>query len=97
MDSGVAVDSSGTYPGGTSFSTATQLAQLIGNDPRYPACVTKNLLTYGAGRSFSTEDGLAYAKGLAAQAIADGKGQWRNWIAMVASSDAFRTNRPDAP
>ena len=95
MDSGSPVDSSGTYPGGTAFSSAADLIQLIAKDPRYPACVTKQLLTYATGRTFSSSDGMTYAQSLAARAMAGGGGQWRSLIAMVASSEAFRTNRPE--
>jgi hypothetical protein len=95
MDNGVAVDSSGTYPGGGTFTSAAELTRLIGRDPRYPACVTKNLLTYGAGRSFSATEAMTYARALSERAAAGG-GTWRSWISMIASSEAFRTNRPEA-
>lgn len=95
-DSGSPVDSSGTYPGGAAFTNAADLMQLIAKDPRYPACVTKQLLTYAAGRTFSSPDGMTYARGLASRAMTSGGGQWRSLISMVASSEAFRTNRPEA-
>jgi hypothetical protein len=97
MDNGAPVNASGTYPGGAAFAGATELSRLIAQDPRYATCVTKHLLTYGAGRSFSSAESLAYADALAQRAMAAGGGRWRSWITMVASSEAFRTNRPDAP
>lgn len=97
MDNGAVVDASGTYPGGTAFAGATELSRLIAQDPRYPTCVTKNLLTYGAGRSFSSSESLTYARALSESAMAAGGGKWRSWVSMVASSEAFRTNRPDSP
>jgi hypothetical protein len=97
MDNGAAVDARGTYPDGTNFNGAIELAKLIGKDPRYPACITSKLLTYGVGRPFSSESGLYYATAIAARAQAAQQSQWRSWIAMVASSEAFRMNRPDAP
>ena len=96
LDSGAPVNSSGTYPGGPAFTSATDLIQLIAKDPRYPACVTRHLLTYAVGRTFSASDGVTYAQELSAQAMGNGGGQWRSLIAMIASSEAFRTNRPDA-
>jgi len=97
MDSGVAVDASGTYPGmNTPFNGATELAQLIAKDARFAPCVTKQLLTYGVGRSFAASDGMTYATSLATHAIAAQQNSWRSWIAMVATSEAFRTNWPDA-
>ncbi len=96
MDSGAPVNASGTYPGGPAFNGVTELIPLIAKDPRYPACVTRQLLTYAVGRTFSASDAVTYAQGLSAQATANGGGQWRSLIAMIASSEAFRTNRPDA-
>jgi hypothetical protein len=96
MDNGAPVDASGMYPGGAAFSSAAELSKLIAKDPRYATCVTKNLLTYGAGRSFASPESLTYAKALAERAMADGGGKWRSWVSMVASSEAFRTNRPEA-
>jgi len=97
MDNGAAVDAHGTYPGGAAFASATELSRLIAQDPRYPTCVTKNLLTYAAGRSFSSGESLTYARALSESALAAGAGKWRSWVSMVAASEAFRTNRPDSP
>jgi len=97
MDNGAPVDASGTYPGGATFAGATELSRLIAQDSRYSTCVTKNLLTYGAGRLFSSPESMTYADALAQRAMAAGSGTWRSWISMVASSEAFRTNRPDSP
>jgi hypothetical protein len=97
MDNGAPVDASGTYPGGAAFSSATELSRMIAQDPRYPTCVTKNILTYGVGRSFASSESLTYADALSKRAMAAGAGKWRSWVSMVAASDAFRTNRPDSP
>jgi hypothetical protein len=96
MDNGAPVDAKGTYPDGTAFNGAVELAKLIAKDPRYPACVTSKMLTYGTGRPFSSASGLDYAQAIAARAQAAQQSQWGSWVAMVASSEAFRTNRPDA-
>jgi len=97
-DNGAPVDAHGMYPGsGGTFSSGAELAKLISQDARYPTCVTKNLLTYGAGRSFAASDALAYARGISERAMAAGGGNWRSWLSMIVSSDAFRTNRPDDP
>lgn len=97
LDNGAPVDAHGAYPGGATFTSGAELSRLIAQDPRFPACVTKNLLTYGAGRSFSSAESLAYAKALSERALAAGGGNWGSWLSMVASSEAFRSNRPDAP
>jgi hypothetical protein len=97
MDNGAVVDAQGTYPGGSTFASAAELSRLIAQDPRYPTCVTKNLLTYGAGRSFSSGESLTYAQALSEHAMNAGGGNWQSWVSMIASSQAFRTNRPDSP
>lgn len=97
MDNGVPVDATGIYPDGSNFDGAVELTNLMAKDPRYPACVTSKLLTYGVGRPFSDQSELEYAQAIAAPALAARQSQWRSWIAMVAASEAFRTNRPDAP
>lgn len=96
MDNGTPVDSSATYPGNIAFTGAAELTKLIAKDPRYPACVTKQLLTYAAGRTFVSSDSMAYAQALSASATSGGPAQWRSLISMVASSEALRTNRPEA-
>jgi hypothetical protein len=70
MDNGAAVNASGTYPGGAAFAGATELSRLIAQDPRYATCVTKNLLTYGAGRSFSSAESMGYADALTQRTMA---------------------------
>jgi hypothetical protein len=40
---------------------------------------------------------MGYADALTQRTMAAAGGKWRSWITMVASSEAFRTNRPDAP
>jgi hypothetical protein len=95
MDSGIAIDASGTYPAGGTFTGATELARLVARDPRYPSCVTRQLLTYGVGRPFVDVAATTYARALAEHAMAAQQGSWRSWLAMIASSEAFRTNRPE--
>jgi hypothetical protein len=94
-DSGVAVDASGTYLGTTPFNGAIELAQLIAQDARFPMCVTKHLLTYSVGRPFSSGAALTYAKALAEHAVVGQQATWRQWIAMIAASEALRTNWPE--
>jgi hypothetical protein len=94
-DSGIAIDASGTYPAGGTFNGAAELVKLIAKDSRYPSCVSRQLLTYGVGRPFSDGPAITYAKALAEHAMAAQQGNWRSWLAMIASSEAFRTNRAE--
>jgi hypothetical protein len=94
VDSGIQVDASGNYLG-TAFNGAVQLARLVAQDPRFPSCVTKQFLTYGVGRSFSSSAALTYTKALSEHSVAAQQTTWRSWIAMIAASEAFRTNWPE--
>ena len=85
-----------TADGVVPFESPAQLAELLADDPRFPACVTEKLLTYGIGRSFANTEGRAYSKALAQEAMAEGKNDWRSWLAHVATSEAFLTRRGEA-
>jgi hypothetical protein len=95
VDSGVQVDASGNYLGKAAFNGAVELARLVAQDPRFPTCVTKQFLTYGVGRSFSSTAALTYVRALSEHAVAAQQTTWRSWIAMIATSEAFRTNWPE--
>jgi hypothetical protein len=94
-DNGQPVDASGTLPDGTTFNGPTEIAQWVAKDQRYARCVSKQMLTYGVGRSFDAPDGLAYAAGLAAPLASTGT--WTQLVHAVASSQAFLTNRGEGP
>jgi hypothetical protein len=51
MDNGYPVDATGTMPiTNVPFNGAAELTQAIAADPRFPACVAKQVLTYALGR-----------------------------------------------
>ena len=98
-ENGAPVVAAGELPsadGVVRFESPAQLAELLATDPRYTACVTEKLLTYGVGRSFANAEGRAYSKALAQEALAEGKNDWRSWLAHVATSEAFLTRRGEA-
>jgi hypothetical protein len=56
-DHNLPVDATGTMPGsGEKFDGAAQLSDLIAKDPRFPACMAKQFLTYGLGRKMTDKD-----------------------------------------
>jgi len=55
IDSGVPIDASGSFPDGSSFQNAKELAALIAKDPALPRCVATHLFTYGLGRAPRTD------------------------------------------
>ena len=61
-DGGLPVDASGTMPDtGLPFDGADELSAAIAADPRFAACVAKQVLTYGLGRHMTDADQPAIA------------------------------------
>jgi hypothetical protein len=57
QDNKLPVDATGTMPGtGEKFNGAAELSALIAKDPRLPACMAKQFLTYGLGRKMTDKD-----------------------------------------
>jgi hypothetical protein len=56
-DNNLPVDATGKMPGtGEKLDGAAQLSELIAKDPRFPACMAKQFLTYGLGRKMTDKD-----------------------------------------
>jgi hypothetical protein len=91
LDNNVAIDASATMVDGTKFVGAIALANYVANDPRLPWCLTKQLMTFGVGRSFEAPDGRGYVRGVAGQMST--KPTWPDLIRAVANSQAFVTGR----
>lgn len=91
----IPVDASGVMPDGTRFDGAVELTRILAADPRFPACVTRNLLGYALGRSLRPTDQpyvdriLARQGGVAATL--------KNVLFEVVASDPFRMRRGEAP
>jgi hypothetical protein len=57
MDGKYPVDATGTMPGtGTPFTGAADVTKIIAEDPRFPACVAKKLMTLATGRKMNDGD-----------------------------------------
>jgi hypothetical protein len=92
---GVLPDPSGAMPNGTPFAGADQLAALIGQDARFPACVEQKLLAYALGRDLEAYDAATLTK---LQASWGTRGLTiRNLMKEVVLSSAFRARRGEAP
>jgi Protein of unknown function (DUF1592)/Protein of unknown function (DUF1588)/Protein of unknown function (DUF1585)/Protein of unknown function (DUF1595)/Protein of unknown function (DUF1587) len=89
------IDPAGVLPDGTAFAGADQLAALIGQDPRFPACVEQKLLAYALGRDLEAYD---------MPSLTNLQTKWttrgltiRNLMKEVVLSAAFRARRGEAP
>jgi hypothetical protein len=92
MDRGKPIDPSGTLPDGQTFQDAEGLMQLLKQDPRFPACMTKKILTYALGRGLVASCDDAAMQTLGEQFKADGY-NLKNHIIRLAQSDLFRSAR----
>jgi hypothetical protein len=93
-DRGFAVDATGVLPSGESFDGARQMASLIVQDPRFPACVADRLFTYALGRGLVAAD-APYVEQVVDEAGAS-QARLRELVALVATSDPFRMRRGEA-
>jgi hypothetical protein len=94
-DNGIVIQAAGVLPEGGAFTDVKELAHLLAADPRFAACMVRQALTYGVGRSFDAEDARAYVAGLAGPLSSTGT--WRDLLRTVAKSQAFTTRRGEAP
>jgi hypothetical protein len=57
QDNGLPVDATGILPGtDVPFDGAAELSQAIARDPRFPACLAKQVMTYATGRHLAESD-----------------------------------------
>jgi len=88
---GDAIAPEGTMPDGTVFTSPQELGALIGQDPRFLSCVSKQLFIYALGREIENYDSGTLQK-LQTDWLARGA-TLRNLMKQVVVSDAFRFRR----
>jgi hypothetical protein len=95
-DNGVAIDASGMFAGGIAepaggtgpaFVGAVQLAAAVAADPRFPACVAQNALSYSIGRTIAPSDAPYITTIVTGSSGAVGV---RDVLMNVVASDPFR-------
>ncbi len=89
------IDPAGVLPGGTAFAGPDELGALVGQDPRFSACVESKLYTYALGREVEDLDAATLEK-VRAGWTARGPLTIRNLMKEVVASDAFRFRRGEA-
>jgi hypothetical protein len=92
MDHGKPVDSSGQLPDGQAFSDTEGLLSLLKQDPRFPVCLTRKVLTYALGHGTEAACDDQAVKALAEQWKPDNY-DLKKQIVRIAQSDVFRTAR----
>lgn len=93
MDGMFAIDSTGELPGGSRFEGPATLARLLQDDPRFPRCVTKQVMTYALGRGLNEHDDVAVDR-INREWNASGQ-ELRSLIERVVLSESFRNRRPE--
>jgi hypothetical protein len=92
MDHNKPIDPSGQLPDGQMFKDTEGLMQLLKQDPRFPSCMTKKVLTYALGRGLEAACDADAMKKLGDEWKADNY-NLKNHIVRLAQSDLFRSAR----
>ncbi len=93
-DNNLPVDATGLMPGtGEKFNGAEDLSELLAKDPRFPACMAKQVLTYALGRKMKDGDQAAIKE--IGEKFASGGFKVPTLIELVAQSPLMTTHRAD--
>lgn len=93
-DAGFPIDASGEMPDGTRFAGPEQLAAILADDPRFPACLTEKMTIYALGRDVSRRDACSLEA--VEHELAAGGYTLSSLIRALIHSDAFmRLERED--
>ena len=90
---GPPIDPSGALADGRPFAGAPALAELIAADPRFTACVTRNLLTYALAREL--DDGAACEADALAAAAPARERTFADLIVALVGSRPFLGQAPE--
>jgi hypothetical protein len=88
FDGTTPIDATGTLPDGTAIDGVDELARVLADDPRFPACVVRKLFTWTHGRAPRDADAPFLAD--AEAAMAAGGGTLEALIVALTTSDTFR-------
>jgi hypothetical protein len=92
-EDGLPIDPSGALADGRPFAGAPALAELIAEDPRFAACVTRNLLTYALAREL--DDGAACEADALAAAAPARERTFADLIVALVGSRPFLGQAPE--
>jgi Protein of unknown function (DUF1592)/Protein of unknown function (DUF1588)/Protein of unknown function (DUF1587)/Protein of unknown function (DUF1585)/Protein of unknown function (DUF1595) len=93
---GKPIDTSGVLPTGETFTSTEELRALLAKDARFPACLTRKLLTYALGRRLEGACDEATVRVLADEFARDGY-RLRRHVIRIVQSGLFRTARRTLP
>ncbi len=91
MEAGQPVDASGQLPDGRNFNGANELAEILGNDPRFTGCFQEKVVVYGVGRKPNIRD--ACSMGVLEEKLAADGWQLQDALVHLANSPIFSMRR----
>jgi hypothetical protein len=92
-ENGLPVDTTGAIPEAGPYAGARELASLLRDDPRFPACVAEKLYVYASGRRQVAED-KHWIEEIAADLEVQGK-SLDVLLELIVLSPGFRTQSPE--
>jgi hypothetical protein len=92
-DNGYEIDDSGSFPDGTTFTGAFEMADVIKDDPKLRECVAEHMYTYAMGRGIEKYDD--YHLGEITENYSSAGGGLRELIREIVLSESFRKRRGD--
>ncbi len=94
--SGKTIDATGKLPGSNAgFQNGTDLARVLGSDPRFTSCMIRQIATYATGRLLREATDNNLIADLAASAGATMS--FQDALRVVVLSSAFRRRTPEVP
>jgi len=93
-DQGQPLDTRGTLPDGTTFSSAEELGRIVANDARFRRCVAQKLATYALGRGIEADRDSALIEAVVSE-TASGDGSLVAIATALIRSPAFRMRSPE--
>ncbi len=86
------IDTRGELPDGRRFAGLVEMSEVVSADPRFLACMTEKLVTYGLGRAPTAGDRRA-RQAIDADWQAPGKGHLADLIGAIVRSPSFTHRR----
>jgi hypothetical protein len=91
-DNGKPIDTTGTLPGGKTFTNASEMTKILHDDERFTRCATSKLVMFGLGRTPEGDHEKESFETLMQTAGAT-KFQLADLVVQLAQSELFRTVR----
>ncbi len=89
LENGNPIDASGVLYGAGAFQGPAAMVDMLAEDPRFPACMTEKLYTYGMGRA-PTDYDLPYLEAITQDFVADDH-SFRTLVELIVASEPFRS------